>query len=76
MWQKSSVQANFGAVAAAVVFFWKNRKARKAADDAWNQASDSISPWSKTAAEKAGETTDKLADKGREAAGDVAATVK
>ena len=64
-----AVVAAVGAVAAGVVFFWKNRKARKAADEAWNQASDSISSWGKTAAEKASGTTDKLAEKAHEAAG-------
>ena len=60
--------AAIGAVAAAL-FFW--RKYREPASQAFSEATDSVSSWSKTAAEKAGETADKIGEKAREAADEV-----
>jgi hypothetical protein len=55
------------AAAVAAVFFW--RKHRQSASPALSRAADSVSSWTKTAAETAGDTTDKIAEKAREAAG-------
>ena len=63
--------AAIGAVAAGV-FFW--RTYHKSGEAAFNEATHSISGWSKVAADKASETTDKLAETAADAADEFAAT--
>jgi Flp pilus assembly secretin CpaC len=57
--------AGLAAVATAV-FFWSRN--RRAANSPWHEVEDTTSSWAKTADEKVGEATDKVAAVADEAA--------
>ena len=46
-----------GAVAAGVVFFWRNRESM---DSTWSSAKDTTSDWAKTASDQAGRAADSV----------------
>ena len=52
-----AILAAIGATAAAV-FFWRRNK--QSVESVWTTAEDAVSSWSKTAADTAGEATDKI----------------